>query len=219
MVRFWKGKKHGVQQKIHLVAVSKMTCGKGHGREGRWGGPAVRQWWSCPGRCERAKAGPVRGAAEWERGNGRRKSSPGFQAWRTNHQACNHWKEKPVFGFRHLRGNSQAVETIEPGLQLKCRARERKFTFVVQKFLRDESAERPEHGGPSLWGKPWPGAWWAGARSASLAGRRRWTHAERHVLQNLKRMVFEMHAFACQIIRGDSTLGGVEQFWKLDYNI
>lgn len=52
-----------------------------------------------------------------------------------------------------------------------------------------------------------------------LVERRRWTDAERHVLQNLKRMTFETHAFACQIIRGDSTLSRVEQFWKLDYNI
>ena len=31
--------------------------------------------------------------------------------------------------------------------------------------------------------------------------------------------MFEMNASAYKIIRGDSTLSGVEQFWKLDYNI
>lgn len=31
--------------------------------------------------------------------------------------------------------------------------------------------------------------------------------------------MFEINASACKIIRGDSTLSGVEQFWKLDYNI
>lgn len=82
-----------------------------------------------------------------------------------NDQACNNGKEKSVLkgsgcscGFRHVRGNSQAAETIEPGLQLKCRAKEKKFAFVIPNFLRDESTERPEHAGPSLWGKPWPGA-------------------------------------------------------------
>lgn len=80
-------------------------------------------------------------------------------------QACNNWKEKQVlrgsgcsFGFRHLRGNSQAVETIEPGLELKCPAKERKFTFVIPNFLRDESTDRPEHGGLSLWGEQGFGA-------------------------------------------------------------
>lgn len=37
--------------------------------------------------------------------------------------------------------------------------------------------------------------------------------------QDLKRMMLEMNAFACEIVRGDSSLSGVEQFWKLDYNI
>lgn len=36
---------------------------------------------------------------------------------------------------------------------------------------------------------------------------------------DLKRMMFETNAFACGIIRGDSSLSGVEQFWKLNYNI
>lgn len=34
-----------------------------------------------------------------------------------------------------------------------------------------------------------------------------------------KRMMFEMNAFTREIIRGDSSLSAVEQFWKLDYNI
>lgn len=56
--------------------------------------------------------------------------------------------------------------------------------------------------------------------AVSLAGRRRWPNAEQHrMLQNRERRMFATHAFACQIIRGDSTLSGVEQFWKLDYNI
>lgn len=58
-----------------------------------------------------------------------------------------------------------------------------------------------------------------GEPAVSLAGRRRWADAEPHALQTLKRTMFETHAFACQNMRGDSTLGGVEQFWKLDYNI
>lgn len=39
------------------------------------------------------------------------------------------------------------------------------------------------------------------------------------MVQNLRRMMFEMNAFACKTITGDSSLSGVEQFWKLDYNI
>lgn len=42
---------------------------------------------------------------------------------------------------------------------------------------------------------------------------------ELQMWQTLRRMMFEMNAFACEIIRGDSSLSGVEQFWKLDYNI
>lgn len=42
---------------------------------------------------------------------------------------------------------------------------------------------------------------------------------ELQMWQDLKRMVFEMNAFACEMIRGDSSVSGVEQFWKLDYNI
>lgn len=42
---------------------------------------------------------------------------------------------------------------------------------------------------------------------------------ELQMWQTLKRMMFEMNAFACEIVRGDSSLSGVEQFWKLDYNI
>lgn len=37
--------------------------------------------------------------------------------------------------------------------------------------------------------------------------------------QTPRRMMFEMNAFACEIIRGDSSLSAVEQFWKLDYDI
>lgn len=42
---------------------------------------------------------------------------------------------------------------------------------------------------------------------------------ELQMLQNSQRMMFEMNAFACKVIIGDSSLSGVEQFWKLDYNI
>lgn len=57
-----------------------------------------------------------------------------------NDQACNDWKEKPswrgsgcLFGFRHLRGNSQVAETVELRPMLKCLAKEGEFTFVIQK--------------------------------------------------------------------------------------
>lgn len=88
--------------------------------------------------------------------------------------------------------------------------------------------QRPEHGGPSPWGKPWLGGG-VGAGAGALAlghepgvflsGRRRWTDPEVQMLQDLKIMMFETNAFAWKIIRGDSSLSGVERFWKLDYNI
>lgn len=47
-----------------------------------------------------------------------------------------------------------------------------------------------------------------------------WSDEELQMLQNLKRMMFEMNAFAHKvIIIGDRSLRGVEQFWKLDYTI
>lgn len=39
-----------------------------------------------------------------------------------------------------------------------------------------------------------------------------WNDQELQMVQNLKRMIFEMNAFACTIIIGDSSLSGVEQF-------
>lgn len=58
-----------------------------------------------------------------------------------------------------------------------------------------------------------------GEPAVFLAAAKKVEYQELQMLQNLKRMMFEMNAFACEIIRGDSSLSGVEQFWKLDYNI